>query len=140
MGAALDWEPQNTSSVEHVINGLCEGNTISTPANNPFKFAAQHMVVRNNLLIGLDMGIDVFGDPQMPAGWTTDIAIYNNTQYYPNDGRLKRVLRPPEANRDTTGNVTLANNILWTNSSSSYSALYVSWDSLGTVTNNGHGT
>ena len=82
------------------------------------------------------MGIDVFGDPQMPAGWTTDIAIYNNTQYYPTTvGSNVYFVRQI----GTTGNVTLANNILWTNSSSSDSALYVSWDSLGTVTNNGHG-
>lgn len=131
IGTALDWEPQNTSSVEHVINALCEGNTIIVPQNDPFKFTAQHVYVRNNLLIGMDMGIDVIGDVQMPAGWTTDVNIYNNTQYNPavigsNVYFVRQI--------GTTGNVVVTNNILYTASSSTDSAVTVSWDSLGTIT------
>jgi hypothetical protein len=132
-GTSLTVQPQNTASVEHVQNGLIEGNTIVAPLN-PFAIVAQHVYVRNNVFVGPDAGIYVTGDPQMPANWTDQIYIYNNTQYTfsaSNLGSDTYFLR----HQTTTGNVVVANNILWTNHQSKSSQI-VNADGKGTETIN----
>lgn len=131
-GTSMTIQPQNTASVEHVQNGLIEGNTIVSPLT-PFSIVAQHLYVRNNLFIGPDTGITVDADPQMPANWTDQIYIYNNTQFT-NNGTLGSdtyFVRQVT----TTGNVVVANNILWT-SHQSRSSQVVNADGKGTATLN----
>ena len=129
----LTLEPQNTSSVEHITNGLVEGNTI-IGTQQPFKITAQHIYVRNNLFEGPDYGVYVVGDPQMPANWTDQIFVYNNTQFT-NNGTMNNDTYFL-GHETTSGSVTVANNVLWT-SHSSKSSQIVSADGKGTeVINN----
>ena len=111
-GTCMTIQPQNLSSVEHVINSLVEGNTCIAPLT-PFSVVAQHVYIRNNVFVGPDAAIQVIGDnAQMPAGWTTGIFIINNTAYQ-SDGSLgpdTYFLR----HQTTSGTVTFGNNILWT--------------------------
>jgi hypothetical protein len=133
VGAALDFEPQNTTSVEHVQNGLAEGNTIITATGTPFKLVANHMYVRNNLLIGLDVGVYVAGESMVP-GWTDQIYVYNNTHYNFSATPVGSDVYFLQ-HQTTTGNVVVANNILWT-SHQSKSSQIVNADGKGTETIN----
>ena len=136
--APTGFHPQLNGSVEHVQNGLCEGNTFAY-RYTPLEVVAKHIYVRNNVFTGSpgpDVGITVTNDMGLPANWTDQIYVYNNTQYtchaagdpdnYPDDFVSHTI---------TTGNIVVANNILYTCMHSTGSTV-VNADQAGTETIN----
>lgn len=74
-------------SVEHVINGLADGNLINDARTTGFYpyalgITGQHIVARNNILVNAPIGIEVFGQPQLPINFVDQIYLYNNTSYF----------------------------------------------------------
>lgn len=83
----IEFTPQNTMSVEHVINGLADGNLINDARTTGFYpyalgITGQHIVARNNILVNAPIGIEVFGQPQLPINFVDQIYLYNNTSYF----------------------------------------------------------
>lgn len=83
----IEFTPQNTDSVEHVQDGLCEGNLVAD--DRPVDYyptgigiTAKHIIVRNNMVSGTPTAVSVSGQPQMPPNWTDKIVVYNNTHYF----------------------------------------------------------
>ena len=134
-GTCATIQPQNTGSVEHVINSLYEGNNCVAPLT-PFAVIAQHVYIRNNVFNGADVAILDLGDPQMPPGWTTDIFAYNNTHYTATvTGSDIYFVKQ----NGTTGNITIGDNIMMTASTSTTSTMYVSFDLAGSfLTSHNH--
>lgn len=115
----MEFTPQNTAVVELVQNGLAEGNIIADDRTTDFYFysfgvTAKHIYVRNNILAGSPVGFTVFGMPLLPANWTDQVFLYNNTMYFfgttydPTFGSLLAT------QQDTTGSITVRNNIFAT--------------------------
>jgi hypothetical protein len=110
--------PQNTGVVEHVEYGLAEGNTLSRTDLNVgyvcFLVIANTVTLRNNVCVNADQFASMPNQANMPANWIDRIFVYNNTDYF----------------TGSTGTVTFRNNIFWTGSTSTGSAIY----SPGTAT------
>ena len=130
----VGFHPQTNTAVEHVSNGLAEGNTFNY-RYLPLTITAQNIYVRNNLFVGPDNGILAEGYPGvLPANWTDKIYVYNNTQYnFPAAGVADNYADVFVAHRNTTGNIVIQNNILSTGMVSTLSSL-VTTDHMGTET------
>jgi PKD domain len=122
------WLPQNTMVTEHVSLGLAEGNTIYRSDYNSgescFNIIAQHIVLRNNLCPNADLFMKIDGNPTMPANWTDQIYVYNNTYYLGQSPSYPNQIAQIGGQQITTGTMTFRNNIEWTASSSNQSSIY----------------
>jgi hypothetical protein len=83
----IEFTPQNVMSVEHVINGLADGNLINDSRTTGFYpyalgITGQHIVARNNIFVNSPIGVEVFGQPQLPVNFVDQIYLYNNTSYF----------------------------------------------------------
>ncbi len=133
------FQPQNTGVVEHISQVLDEGNTFIDPlATDPSyvaeNIAAQHVYIRNNLYVNCGLPLAIQGYAALPANWTDQIFVYNNTAY--------TYVTAPAANTNqffmvrhfsTTGALTVRDNIFSEGAANSNSAV-VSMDGAGTDT------
>lgn len=120
------FQPQNTGVIEHISQVLDEGNqfvaALPTDANFVAEnIAAFHVYIRNNLYVNQGLPLAIQGYPLLPANWTDEIFVYNNT--------VRTV--PVDSNQyffaehlSTTGTMTLKNNIFNETSSSTNSSLF----------------
>jgi hypothetical protein len=117
--------PQNTGVVEHVEYGLAEGNTLSRTDLNVgyvcFLVIANTVTLRNNVCVNADQFASMPNQSTMPTNWIDRIFVYNNTDYF-----TETVSYPDQMAQitGTTGAVTFRNNIFWTGSTSTASAIY----------------
>jgi hypothetical protein len=79
--------PQNTSAVEHITNALVEGNLIADDrtmnmSESGITVTAQHIYVRNNIIVNAPIAFSVQGESQLPTNYVDQIFIYNNTTYF----------------------------------------------------------
>jgi hypothetical protein len=136
----IEFTPQNTSSVEKVMDALAEGNLINDSRttgmySDSLGITAKHVIVRNNIFVNNPNAVGISGQPQLPVDWVDQIFVYNNTGYF----------FPTNYNPDlgatflsaysTTGKVVVENNIFaqglaLTNSQTNL----VATDRMGTVT------
>ena len=136
----IEFTPQNTQSVEHVIHGLADGNVINDNRTTDFYFyamgvTAQHIVIRNSIFMNAPVGVGVDSMPQLPANFVDQIYIYNNTDYFfpasysPDNGaNLAEQL-------GTTGNLVVENNIFAHGLTlTNQQMAFISKDGKGTVT------
>lgn len=111
----IEFTPQNATSVEHVTNGLAEGNLVNDPRPSPvfpgMNVIAQHIVVRNNVLIDGPSGVSVSGMSQLPANFVDQIFIYNNTVYFFPTNYNINYGAELVSQLGTTGSVVVENNI-----------------------------
>jgi hypothetical protein len=124
----VGWTPQDSTFVEHVSLGLAEGNTFYDADFDPnyacLNIIAQHIVIRNNLCVNGTLLAKINGASSLPANWTDQIFVYNNTHY------LNQTFASPTwvgrigQESPTTGSIFFRNNIHWTSSSGSQSGIY----------------
>ena len=112
----IEFTPQNTTSVEHVQDALCDGNYVHDDRKTDFYqvgigVTAKHVVLRNNLISGSPKGFDVFGQPQLPASWVDRIAIYNNTVRFAPSSYNPEFGATMASQGSTTGSISVTNNI-----------------------------
>ena len=134
LARTASFTPQNDLRLEHISNVLVEGNVITVPDNyTAFSVIAQHVVIRNNLIINAEYAVEIKGQQTLPANWSDQIFVYNNTAYTvqatPTSFANALVFQST-----TTGNVTIRNNILVQNSKNSASGVLFRMGSMGTET------
>jgi hypothetical protein len=134
LNRVMDWSPQDPTFVEHVSMGLGEGNTFYDADYDPnygcMGIIAQHIAIRNNVGVNAEKMVQVLGFPAMPANWTDQIFIYNNTSYSSATTSSPTYLVQIGGGggvEPTTGSVTVRNNVHYTTSSSNQSSIYVDY-------------
>ena len=138
----IEFLPQNDTVVEHVVHGLADSNLINGTSTNPIfpamNITAQHIVIRNNIMVNGPKAVAVAGHPLLPQNFVDQIYMYNNTAYffpttYPPDNGANLVGRS-----GTTGSMVIENNIFVHNlnltDQSSQQTAFVNTDKMGTVT------
>jgi PKD domain len=134
----IEFTPQNEQAVEHVTYGLADGNIINDNREPPIypamNIIAQHIVIRNNILMNGPTGIALAAMPQLPANFVDQIFIYNNTFYffptsYSTDNGADIV-----SQLGTTGSMIVENNIFAEGLTTTAGVTFLNTDGKGTVT------
>ena len=111
----IEFLPQNEGVVEHVVNGLADSNLICDTSARPLfpsmNITAQHIVIRNNIMVNGTAAVAVAGHPLLPKNFVDQLFMYNNTAYFfptsfPNDYGANLV-----SIGGTTGSMVVQNNI-----------------------------
>ena len=80
--ATTSFTPENNVVVEHILNGLYEGNLQAVPDGvTGLNIIAQHIVVRNNVFVNSATPVSISGHPLLPADYVTNMIVQNNTAY-----------------------------------------------------------
>ena len=139
MKRVISFTPQNAQRLEHVSNVLVEGNLLSDnePPDSGYtaiSIVAQHVVVRNNVMVNPDVAVDIEGHPLLPANFVDDVSVYNNTEYFlPATGVGNSYQVYFARHRQTTGSLILQNNIFWEGMTNNRSQ-YLDVDKMGSET------
>lgn len=133
---SVGFQPQNESVLEHVSDALVEDNVMNDarPDNGyvALNLTAQHVVVRNNLFVNTDAIANVVGYSMLPANFVDQIVFDNNTAYVsPAAGVDNTYPVYLIQHRNTTGSLTVENNILWSGMTSP-SSTFLSTDQKAT--------
>ncbi len=131
--------PTADTELEHISNVLLEGNIFADNEGPDMAYTsigiiAQHVVVRNNVMINPDNAIQVSGNPLLPAHYVDQIEIYNNTVYmFPAAGvdNTYTINFLAHTSGAAAGTVTIRNNI-WAEGMTSAASSYVFSDGMGT--------
>jgi hypothetical protein len=137
----IEFLPQNETSLEHVVNGLADSNLINDTRAMPqfpsMNVTAQHIVIRNNVMVNGTAAVAVAGHPLLPKNFVDQLYIYNNTAYFfpttfPVDYGANLV-----SIGGTTGSMVVQNNIFahgltLTNEQTAF----INTDKMATVTEN----
>jgi hypothetical protein len=131
--------PTADTELEHISNVLLEGNIFADNEGPDMAYTsigiiAQHVVVRNNVMINPDNAIQISGNPLLPAHYVDQIEIYNNTVYmFPAAGvdNTYTINFLAHTSGAAAGTVTMRNNI-WTEGMTSADSSYVFSDGMGT--------
>ena len=135
----ISFDVTNSMELEHVQLILAEGNTLSKnqspsdPSYESIHIQAQHVVIRNNIMINPGIAINIDTSPMLPANYVDQIYAYNNTAY----------MQPPSdvpaadsfyflKRGTTTGTVTLRDNV-WSQGGTNPANALVQTDGLGTT-------
>jgi hypothetical protein len=110
--------PTNSGTTEHESLGLVEGNLLQNPAPNAgyqaITIEAQHVMVRNNLIVNADIAVVVGAAPNLPSNWTDQIVVQNNTAFLCPPSGVKNSYPANFAwHNAATGSLVLQNNILY---------------------------
>ncbi len=108
--------PTNTGTTEHVSFGLMEGNLLQNPTPNAdyrsFEIIAQHITIRNNVMLNPDIPVIVEGAANLPSNWTDQIVVQNNTGFLcPPSGVPDNYPGFFASHASTTGSLVVQNNI-----------------------------
>jgi hypothetical protein len=136
----IEFLPQNDTSLEHVTNGLADSNLIAdaraTPQFPSMNVTAQHIVIRNNVMVNGTAAVAVAGHPLLPKNFVDQLFFYNNTAYffpttYPVDYGARLV-----SIGGTTGSMVIENNIFAHGLTTNDQTAFVTTDKMATVTEN----
>jgi PKD repeat protein len=111
--------PTNTALIEHESLGLIEANLLQNPAPanayTSLTITAQHVVIRNNVLVNPDVGVAVTGAANLPSNWTDQIYVVNNTEYLlPPAGVANNYDTVLVMQGNTTGSLLAQDNVFFT--------------------------
>ncbi len=132
----VGFTPTADDELEHVSNVLVEGNVFADNQGPDMgdvsvHIVAQHVVVRNNVMINPDVAVEIDGHPLLPLDYVDQIYVYNNTTYmFPASGVDDTYAINFLTHRTTSGTVTLQNNI-WAQGMTNADSAYVSSDGMG---------
>ncbi|HEY4185190.1 MAG TPA: PKD domain-containing protein [Polyangia bacterium] len=131
--------PQNSMYTEHISNVLFDSNTTNiqgTGTSTGIAITAQHVYVRNNIIINADTAINVSGHPMLPSNYVDQVYVYNNTAYgqgsYAGTGTHQVIFLAHGAVAPTTGTVTVRDNI-WETTSTANNSMFAQETGNGTI-------
>jgi hypothetical protein len=133
--------PTNSGTTEHESLGLIEGNLLQNPAPNAgyqaITIEAQHVTVRNNVIVNADIAVTVAAAANLASNWTDQIVVQNNTAFLCPPAGVKNNYPCNFAWHDgTTGSLVLQNNILYECMASASSFLMAAGSGSETVDHN----
>ncbi|HEY4186195.1 MAG TPA: choice-of-anchor Q domain-containing protein [Polyangia bacterium] len=135
--STVSFTPQNDQRLEHISNVLYDSNILDakvTTMMTGLSIKAQHVYIRNSIVINTDVAFEIDGHPLLPANYVDQIFLYNNTVYGRTSGSGQlRFMIHGITGAVTSGNVTATNNI-WSIGGSAANSTWVDAQGGGTET------